>query len=868
MPQPTLTTLASFGTTVTHPYGVLVEDAAGDLFGTTGISPATGNGGSTDQGTLFELVKGAAAPITLVTFTGPNGADPVAGLTIDAAGNLYGASAYGGSANRGTLFELAKGATAVTTLATFNNTNGAVPQSLLTRDAAGNLFGVTNEGGSAGLGTVFELAKGSTAITTLASFTGGNGAYAEGGLVFDAAGDMFGTTVYGGSKGGTVFELAKGSTTVKTLAYFDGANGGTVRSGLVSDAAGNLFGTTYDGGSANYGTVYELAKGATVVTTLATFTGANGANPYGTLALDSAGNLYGTTFAGGSAGIGTVFKLLKGASVLNTLATFTVATGGNPYAGLTVDAAGNVFGTTTSGNGTVFELPAFAPFAPLNVVTSSPDTAALLATVNQAAGALPKADVYTDNGGAIPAATATGSALLLPAATGGTIAIPTGYDFVEVAYGSAVNLTGGDASTIIIGDSFTYNGNAAAVGSGTGIAQIADNAASATILIGSTSTATVTAAGAGASVLVGDNATSKVTLSGAGAAFGTGSNSRFALTSSGSLEKITIGNGAIGTALISGAGDVVGIGGNNLAAAGTAPGSGFTSQINGTAGRGNTYNVTDADSRNLLALGTADTVNVSAGVSTIFGLAGDVVATGAGQVEFIGGQGVSTVIGGAADVTMFATTGQVFDVGGGQANVFVGGTAASTINAGAGGGSFFGGAAGERYNFGTGAAQVFVGSGGSDTLSGAAGTVAPVIFASGAENMTIADVAGPVTVVSFAAGGVIDASQTAGGNNFFAGYGAGGNQTLVGATTGADTFVVGANPSATPTTITIDNWHSGDVFYLTGFTPDDTATMDGSIAGSLAQGAAGDLAFRLADNTLISFVGQHPTNFDGAGAAY
>ena len=868
LPQPSLTTLATFAATGTHPYGALVEDAAGNLYGTTGLSPTDKGANASSEGTVFELVKGATTITTLATFSGPNGTDPVAGLTIDAAGNLFGATAYGGTAGDGTLFELVKGAKAVTTLATFNGANGAVPQSLLTADAAGNLFGVTNSGGSNNVGTVFELVKGATAVTTLASFTGNNGAFGEGGVTVDAAGNIYGTTVYGGTTGpGTIFELAKGAKTVTTLVNFTGPNGSTARSGLTADAAGNLYGVTFKGGSADDGTIYELAKGAKTVATLATFTGSNGANPIGNLTIDAAGNLFGTASAGGTGGAGTVFELLKGASVISTLATFTAAVG-NPYAGLTVDAAGNLFGTTSSGNGTVFEIAAATAFVPLKVVTSSPDTTALLATVNLAASHLPAAAIYTDNGGAIPAAPVAGSALLLTSTLTGNIAIPTGYGLVELASGSAVNLTGGDANTMIIGDGFTYNGTAAWVGSGDGVSQITDNAAGATILLGSTGSNVVTAGGTGATVSVGNSGTSAATLSGAGASFATGSNSHFALTASGSNQKIEIGNGALGTALVSGAADVIDIGGNSVAPAGTAPATGFTTKINGSAGHGSTYNITDADSRNLLALGNADAVNVAAGASTIFGLTGDTVTAGAGQLEFVGGGGISTVVGGAANVVMFATSGQVFDVGSAQANVFVGGTAASTINAGAGGGSFFGGTAGERYNFGTGHAQVFVGTGGSDTLSGGAGAVAPVIFASGAEKLTIADVGGPVTVVSFAAGGVIDASQTAGNNNFFAGYGSLGNQTLVGATTGADTFVIGANPSATATSITIDNWHGGDVFYLTGFTAADTATMDGAVAGSLAQGAVGDLSFTLADNTTITFVGQHPTNFDGAGAAF
>ena len=218
--------------------------------------------------------------------------------------------------------------------------------------------------------------------------------------------------------------------------------------------------------------------------------------------------------------------------------------------------------------------PAATASAPLDVVTSSPETAALLSTVNFAISQLPAADVHTDNGGAIPAAPVPGSALLLPAATSGPVAIPTGYGYVELASGSAVDLTGGDANTVIIGDGFTYAGMAASVGSGAGVSRITDDAANARLLGGSAGSATGSAAGANATVSVGDNGTSTATISGSQAWFATGSNSRFALTASGDTQRIVLGNGAVGTATISGTADVVGLGGNSVAQAGTAPASG------------------------------------------------------------------------------------------------------------------------------------------------------------------------------------------------------------------------------------------------------------------------------------------------------
>ena len=209
----------------------------------------------------------------------------------------------------------------------------------------------------------------------------------------------------------------------------------------------------------------------------------------------------------------------------------------------------------------------------------------------------------------------------------------------------------------------------------------------------------------------------------------------------------------------------------------------------------------------------------------------------------------------------------VFDAGAAQANVFVGGTDGSTINAGAGGGSFFS-TAGELYNFGTSATQTFVGLGGSDTLSGTQGSVAPVVFALGSTGLTISAPSPPVTVVSSATAGTVDASRTAGGDDFFIGYGAGGNESLTSSATGPETFVVGANPTAMGNSISIWAWHPGDVFYLTGFTAADTATMDAAIVVKDESHGPGDLEFKLSDNTSVTFLVSHPDHFDGAGAAY
>jgi uncharacterized repeat protein (TIGR03803 family) len=349
----TLSTLASFQTSYGALPQALIMDSGGNLYGTTL------EGGTSNKGTVFELARGSSTITTLASFNGTDGATP-GSLILDSSGNLFGTTSAGGASNDGTVFELAKSSGMITTLASFNGTNGAIPAGLI-MDSGGNLYGTTAAGGASGFGTVFELAQGSSTISTLASFNKTNGAN-PGSLILDSSGNLYGTTAGGGSSypyAGTVFELAKGSSTITTLATFDITNG-IGPQGLIMDGSGNLYGTTDGGGSSGYGTVFELAHGSGTITTLASFNGTDGNTPQASMVMDSSGNLYGTTENGGASNIGTVFELAQGSGTITTLATFNGTNGEEPAAGLIVDSSGNLYGTTglggTSNSGTVFEL--------------------------------------------------------------------------------------------------------------------------------------------------------------------------------------------------------------------------------------------------------------------------------------------------------------------------------------------------------------------------------------------------------------------------------------------------------------------------------------------------------------------------------
>jgi len=355
-PAPTLTTLALFdGSAGIFPEAGLVQDSSGDFFGTT----HNGNG------TVYEKMHGSGSLTLLASFNGSDGLVPDARLVLDASGNLFGTTRQGGPNNDGVVFEVAAGSSSITTVASFNGLNGANPWAGLVQDSSGDLFGTTSAGGAYGYGTVFEVKHGSNSITTLAYFSYFNGAVPVGGLVLDSSGDLFGTTDYGGpANDGVVFELAAGSSSITTLASFNGSNGANPWDSLVLDSNGDLYGTTYAGGTFSDGTVFEVSNGSTSITTLASFNGSNGANPEAGLVLDRSGDLFGTTYYGGAQNGGVVFEVAQGSNNISTLASFNFANGENPKCDLILDSTGDLFGTTASGGfsnetayqGTIFEV--------------------------------------------------------------------------------------------------------------------------------------------------------------------------------------------------------------------------------------------------------------------------------------------------------------------------------------------------------------------------------------------------------------------------------------------------------------------------------------------------------------------------------
>jgi uncharacterized repeat protein (TIGR03803 family) len=318
------------GTDGQQPYAGLIFDGAGNLYGTTSA------GGSEGYGTVFELTpngSGGWREVTLHNFgiAYTDGIYPYAGLIFDGSGNLYGTTSKGGSEGHGTVFEMTPNGSGGWTEMVLHNfgitgTDGMGPYADLIFDAAGNLYGTTALGGSEGEGTVFEMTpngSGGWTERVLHNFGIGDadGLYSYAGLIFDSAGNLYGTTAGGGSADdGTVFEMTSngsGGWTERVLHNFgiSGTDGMGPYAGLIFDAAGNLYGTTALGGSEGEGAVFEMTpngSGGWTEVALHNFgiSDTDGQQPHAGLIFDSAGSLYGTTSLGGSQNDGTVFEVI------------------------------------------------------------------------------------------------------------------------------------------------------------------------------------------------------------------------------------------------------------------------------------------------------------------------------------------------------------------------------------------------------------------------------------------------------------------------------------------------------------------------------------------------------------------------------
>jgi uncharacterized repeat protein (TIGR03803 family) len=404
-----LTTLYVFGS-ITNASGEaldgagpngLVQGRDGYFYGTTAYGGTNGlwYGG---WGALFKISSNGALT-TLFSFGSTDGANPHAPLVQGRDGYFYGTTAYGGTndvwyGGWGTVFKISNSG-ALTSLYSFSGGDGAAPTGLV-QGSDGNFYGTTSGGGNlesvyagdgygvlVGMGTVFKISA-NGALTSLYSFGGiDDGAFPGVGLVQGSDGNFYGTTQVGGANGGdniggvygpgTVFKISTQGAlrTIYAFGSITNASGealdGVAPNGLVQGSDGYLYGTTAYGGTngvgyGGWGTVFKISTNG-LLTTLYSFTGGDGANPYATLVQGGDGSFYGTTLNGGTGvGYGTVFKISTNGA-LRTLYAFGSITDASGEAldgagpnGLVQGSDGNFYGTTsgggTNGLGTVFKI--------------------------------------------------------------------------------------------------------------------------------------------------------------------------------------------------------------------------------------------------------------------------------------------------------------------------------------------------------------------------------------------------------------------------------------------------------------------------------------------------------------------------------
>jgi uncharacterized repeat protein (TIGR03803 family) len=368
----TFTVLHSFrGQDGREPVAGLATDRAGNLYGTTIY------GGQGNNGTVFRLTRRGSGWIfaPLYSFSGGNdGGEPDARVTIGPDGSLYGTTFAGGNRTCGyhspcgVVFRLRPPATFCASVScpwteavlySFNPVSGGYnPSAEVTFDQAGNLYSTTYYGSlgsgcfGGDCGVVFELSpsQGGWTETVLHQFTISDGQLPYAGVVFDQAGNLYGTTEYGGGGIGTVFELSPSGDgwTHQILHTFHGSDGASPIGTLIFDTAGDLYGTT-----SGPGTVFQLtpSDGSWSFATTFDLPG-NGEGPESGLVMDASGNLYGATTGGGAYNEGTIFKLSPSGAgwTYTSLHDFTGGPDGSlPYGPLVLDASGNIYGTASRG---------------------------------------------------------------------------------------------------------------------------------------------------------------------------------------------------------------------------------------------------------------------------------------------------------------------------------------------------------------------------------------------------------------------------------------------------------------------------------------------------------------------------------------
>lgn len=337
----------------------LMQSADGGLYGTTAL------GGTNHGGTIFKLSGGVFT--TLASFAGTNGNAPRSTLAQGMEGDLYGTTTLGGDFGEGSTYKLTTNGALVNLFTFAGDENGGSPYAGLTRGADGNFYGLTQQGGTNGFGTIFKLSP-DGALSTLYSFTGGSdGSSPDSAMALGADGNFYGMAQGGTNGHGNVFRFTPGGAFTNLYSFSGGTDGSSPAGTLAQGRDGNFYGVTTHNifhGFQFYGTVFRITTGG-ALTTLYTLNFTDGSYPHAGLIQGSDGNFYGTTFSGGASANGTLFRITPSGQITTLVSFDGFDDGAQPQAALVQAADRNFYGTTSTGgpggHGTVFRFSVLFP---------------------------------------------------------------------------------------------------------------------------------------------------------------------------------------------------------------------------------------------------------------------------------------------------------------------------------------------------------------------------------------------------------------------------------------------------------------------------------------------------------------------------
>ena len=397
--QPAFDVLHTFDSPPRQPQGELIKGSDGALYGTT-ISGGNGN-----VGVVFKVNEDGSGFTKVHDFDYATGSFPYAGLTLGPDGALYGTTPYGGMWGQGVVFRIAEDGSTFTKLRDFEYSQGAYPFGGLLAGSDGALYGTTYGGGAFGWGCVYRITTDGSGYTKLHDFDyATEGTLSQASLVSGSDGALYGTTGMGGALNqGTVFRITEDGSSFTTLHHFDGTNGGSSYQTRLVRGSDALYGTTTYGGAAGVGVIFKISEDGSLFTKLHDFDGGGGSHPYGGLTVGTDGALYGTTYDGGAAGYGVVFRIREDGSTFTLLRDLDYSTtGGWPLTALLKGSDATLFGVSqgggTAGSGVVFK------------VKEDGTAFATLFAFGATYGAQPVAGLLKGESGALYGTTASGGA--------------------------------------------------------------------------------------------------------------------------------------------------------------------------------------------------------------------------------------------------------------------------------------------------------------------------------------------------------------------------------------------------------------------------------------------------------------------------